>query len=74
MNVDLEAAKLAAEVADKAKSNFLATVSHEIRYDALVIPLLRSNDSDDTRLAGFSISISVVLITICGVTNQSLHF
>jgi histidine kinase 2/3/4 (cytokinin receptor) len=31
MNVDLKAAKLAAEAADKAKSNFLATVSHEIR-------------------------------------------
>lgn len=32
MNVDLKAAKLAAEAADKAKSSFLATVSHEIRY------------------------------------------
>jgi histidine kinase 2/3/4 (cytokinin receptor) len=31
-NADLRAAKLAAEAADKAKSNFLATVSHEIRY------------------------------------------
>lgn len=31
MNVDLKAAKLAAEAADKAKSSFLATVSHEIR-------------------------------------------
>lgn len=31
MNEDLKAAKLAAEAADKAKSNFLATVSHEIR-------------------------------------------
>jgi histidine kinase 2/3/4 (cytokinin receptor) len=32
MNVDLKAAKVAAEAADKAKSSFLATVSHEIRY------------------------------------------
>lgn len=32
MNADLTAAKLAAEAADKAKSSFLATVSHEIRY------------------------------------------
>lgn len=32
MNEDLKAAKLAAEAADKAKSSFLATVSHEIRY------------------------------------------
>jgi signal transduction histidine kinase len=32
MNVDLKAAKLAAEAADRAKSSFLATVSHEIRY------------------------------------------
>lgn len=31
MNEDLNVAKLAAEAADKAKSNFLATVSHEIR-------------------------------------------
>ncbi|KAG0608428.1 hypothetical protein M758_8G105000 [Ceratodon purpureus] len=31
MNVDLKAAKVAAEAADKAKSSFLATVSHEIR-------------------------------------------
>jgi signal transduction histidine kinase len=31
-NADLRAAKLAAEAADKAKSSFLATVSHEIRY------------------------------------------
>jgi hypothetical protein len=31
-NDDLRAAKLAAEAADKAKSSFLATVSHEIRY------------------------------------------
>lgn len=32
MNEALKIAKLAAEAADKAKSNFLATVSHEIRY------------------------------------------
>jgi hypothetical protein len=31
MNEDLKMAKVAAEAADKAKSNFLATVSHEIR-------------------------------------------
>jgi hypothetical protein len=31
-NADLRVAKLAAEAADKAKSSFLATVSHEIRY------------------------------------------
>jgi len=31
MNEALKIAKLAAEAADKAKSNFLATVSHEIR-------------------------------------------
>ena len=31
MNEDLKLAKLAAEAADKAKSSFLATVSHEIR-------------------------------------------
>jgi signal transduction histidine kinase len=32
MNADLTAAKVAAEAADKAKSSFLATVSHEIRW------------------------------------------
>jgi histidine kinase 2/3/4 (cytokinin receptor) len=32
MNADLTAAKIAAEAADKAKSSFLATVSHEIRW------------------------------------------
>lgn len=37
MNVDLKAAKVAAEAADKAKSSFLATVSHEIRYDRLIV-------------------------------------
>jgi histidine kinase 2/3/4 (cytokinin receptor) len=31
MNADLHAAKSTAEAADKAKSSFLATVSHEIR-------------------------------------------
>jgi signal transduction histidine kinase len=31
MNIDLKDAKIAAEAADKAKSNFLATISHEIR-------------------------------------------
>ena len=40
MNTDLNAAKLAAEAADKAKSNFLATVSHEIRC------LLKSNKNN----------------------------
>lgn len=35
MNVDLKAAKLAAEAADRAKSSFLATVSHEIRYKTM---------------------------------------
>lgn len=37
MNEDLKLAKLAAEATDKAKSNFLATVSYEIR---LVLQLL----------------------------------
>ena len=37
MNVDLKAAKVAAEAADKAKSSFLATVSHEIRYYRLIV-------------------------------------
>lgn len=36
MNEDLKVAKLAAEAADKAKSNFLATVSHEIRSEYLL--------------------------------------
>lgn len=36
MNEDLKVAKLAAEAADKAKSNFLATVSHEIRCESLL--------------------------------------
>lgn len=31
MNIDLKDAKIASEAADKAKSNFLATISHEIR-------------------------------------------
>jgi histidine kinase 2/3/4 (cytokinin receptor) len=31
MNADLREAKSSAEAADKAKSSFLATVSHEIR-------------------------------------------
>jgi signal transduction histidine kinase len=31
MNADLREAKSTAEAADKAKSSFLATVSHEIR-------------------------------------------
>ena len=36
MNEELKIAKLAAEAADKAKSNFLATVSHEIRSESLL--------------------------------------
>lgn len=40
MNEALKIAKLAAEAADKAKSNFLATVSHEIR--SVLVAYLRS--------------------------------